>query len=108
MSLSGEVDAGLSEPTGRYVVVLADSVHGDEKAMTAALRSVGAANVSSASDFADNAVDMDQAGDADALLLPNLGVAVVPADQESKTQRVLAYLVGNATRTSAGLEPSRR
>jgi hypothetical protein len=30
------------------------------------------------------------------------------ADQENKTQRVLAYLVGNVTRTSAGLEPSRR
>jgi hypothetical protein len=30
------------------------------------------------------------------------------ADQENKTQRVLTYLVGNATRTSAGLEPNRR
>jgi subtilisin family serine protease len=105
MSLPGEFGAGqpngmearpmsngLSEPTGRYVVVLADSVHGDEKAMTAALRSVGAANVSSASDFADNAVDMEQAGDADALLLPNLGVAVVPGDPDQ-----LASLIATAS-----------
>ena len=101
MSLPGEFGAGqpngmeatpmsngLSEPTGRYVVVLADSVHGDEKAMTAALRSVGAANVSSASDFADNAVDMDQAGDADALLLPNLGGTRRPGKQDPTRARL--------------------
>jgi len=92
MSLPGKAGAELSEPTGRYVVVLADSVHGDEKAMTAALRSVGAANVSSASDFTDNAVDMEQASDADALLLPKLGVAVVPGDPDQ-----LASLIATAS-----------
>jgi subtilisin family serine protease len=74
---------GLSEPTGRYVVVLADSVHGDEGAMTSTLRSItGVSNITSASDFADGAVNMEQASDADALLLPRLGVAVLPAESD--------------------------
>src|SRR5918912_2433314 len=74
---------GLSEPTGRYIVVLADSVHGDEGAMTSALRSIaGVSNITSASDFADGAVNMEQANGADALLLPRLGVAIVPAESD--------------------------
>lgn len=69
---------GLSEPTGRYVVVLAEGVHGDQSAMTTALQSVdGVSEITSASDFADHAVDMAQAGDADALLFPALGIAVM-------------------------------
>lgn len=69
---------GLSEPTGRHVVVLAEGVHGDQSAMTTALQSVeGISEIISASDFADHAVDMAQAGDADALLFPALGIAVV-------------------------------
>jgi subtilisin len=74
---------GLNEPTGRYVVVLADSVHGDEAAMTTALRSIaGISNIASASDFTDGAVDMEQIGDADAVLLPELGLAIVPAEPD--------------------------
>jgi subtilisin len=68
----------LNEPTGRYVVVLADAVHGDEAAMIAALQSAaGLSTITSASDFADGAVELEQAGDADATLLPALGIAVV-------------------------------
>src|SRR5262249_44607127 len=77
--MSGE----LSEPTGRYVVLLADGVYGDEAAMTATLRSIaGVSNIASASNFADGASNMEQAGDADARLLPNLGVAIMPAESD--------------------------
>lgn len=68
----------LSNPTGRYVVVLADNVLGDEAASAAALLSVaGISNVASAADVDDGAFDMEQ---ADALLFPKLGVAMVAGE----------------------------
>jgi subtilisin family serine protease len=68
---------------GRYVVVLADGVHGDEKAMSAALRSLaGVSTLTSVRDFADGAVNMEQARDADALLLPTLGLALMSAEPD--------------------------
>lgn len=75
---SAPIPDRFSEPTGRYVVVLADSVHGDEAAMITTLRSIaGLSTITSASDFTDSAINMQQAGDADALLLPKLGLAIV-------------------------------
>jgi hypothetical protein len=49
---------GLSEPTGRHVVVLADAVQEDEATITAALQSVaGVLTIANASDFADGGVE---------------------------------------------------
>ena len=73
----------LGAPTGRYVVVLADDVQGDETATAEALRSVaGVANVARSSDFAAGALDVDQAESADAMVFSELGVAVVSADPD--------------------------
>jgi len=64
--------------TGRYLVLFADNVRTDESAMMSALSSApGVSNVISTSDFADNALDAEQAEGADAQLFPNLGAAVV-------------------------------
>ncbi|MGH8880962.1 MAG: S8 family serine peptidase [Stackebrandtia sp.] len=73
----------MPDGTGRYVLVLADAVHGDEKTMRAALKSVaGISSVASATDFADGAVDVAQTGNADATLFPALGIAVVGGDPD--------------------------
>jgi subtilisin family serine protease len=69
---------GTSATTGRYVVVLSDGVFGDEAGMATTLRSVaGVSNLASATDFADNAVDLKQVENADAILFPALGAAVI-------------------------------
>ncbi|MGH3925097.1 MAG: S8 family serine peptidase, partial [Pseudonocardiaceae bacterium] len=68
---------GLSEPTGRYLVVLADALQRDEEAMSAALRSVaGISDIVHASDFPEG-VELTQIDDTTALLFPQLGVAVM-------------------------------
>jgi hypothetical protein len=71
--------------------------------MSAALRSVvGVSNITSASDFADGAVNMAQAGDGDTLLLPKLGVAVVAGEPDRLAS--LTAAVGGDERIEA-IEP---
>jgi subtilisin family serine protease len=61
--------------------VLSDDVHGDEAALTTAVREVaGAASIASTSDFTEGALDVEQALAADAAVFPELGLAVVSAD----------------------------
>lgn len=70
-----------SAGTGRYVLVFSDDVHGDEAALTTAVREVaGAASIASTSDFTARALDVEQALTADATMFPELGLAVVSAD----------------------------
>lgn len=95
ISMPGEYGAGhvngancamsdeFSEPTGRYVVVLADNVLGDEAASRSALQSVaGISNVLSARDFRDGAINIEESRDADATLFPTLGIAVVAGEPD--------------------------
>jgi subtilisin len=80
---NGAMSDELSEPTGRYVVVLADNVLGDEAASKTALQSVaGVSDILSASDFSDSAINIEQARDADAILFPTLGIAVVAGEPD--------------------------
>lgn len=80
---NGAMSDELSEPTGRYVVVLADRVLGDEGASKAALQSVaGISDVLSARDFRDGAINIEESRDADATLFPTLGIAVLAGDPE--------------------------
>lgn len=72
---------GHSEPTGHYLVVLADALQGDAEAMSEALRSVaGVSDIARASDFSEG-VGLAQLGDL-ALLFPQLGVAVVAGEPD--------------------------
>ena len=100
------VDGAMSgEPTGRYVVVLADNVLGDEGASKSALQSVaGVSNVASARDFPDSAVNIEQARDADAILFPALGIAVMAGEPDRLAS--LTAAVGGDDRIEA-VEPER-
>ncbi|HEV7452831.1 MAG TPA: S8 family serine peptidase [Pseudonocardiaceae bacterium] len=94
-----------SEPTGRYVVVFADNVLGDESASTAALQSIaGVSNVLSARDFRDGGINIEEARDADATLFPTIGVAVVAGDPDRLAS--LTAAVGGDDRIEA-VEPER-
>jgi hypothetical protein len=94
-----------SEPTGRYVVVFADNLLGDESASTAALQSIaGVSNVLSARDFRDGGINIEEARDADATLFPTLGVAVVAGDPDRLAS--LTAAVGGDDRIEA-VEPER-
>ncbi len=69
------------ETTGRFVVTFSDEVHGDPGVIAQALESMaGVSSVASTLDFDSGAVDVDEAGAADATVFAELGVAVVSAD----------------------------
>jgi subtilisin family serine protease len=69
---------GRAETTGRWVVTFADE---DEADPEATLRSAGVAHVASSRDFAEQALDVGQAQAGDAVVLAELGVAVVSAER---------------------------
>ncbi|WP_254506726.1 S8 family serine peptidase [Anatilimnocola floriformis] len=76
-SMVGDATAG--EYTGKYLVLLRADV--SEKKATEAIKSAcGASDVCSASSFANSAVDMEQADQADILYLDEIKVAVVDVD----------------------------
>jgi subtilisin family serine protease len=103
--INGAMSDELSQPTGRYVVVLADNVLGDEAASTAALQSVaGVSNVLSARDFRDGGINIEEARDADATLFPAIGIAVVAGDPDRLAS--LTAAVGGDDRIEA-VEPER-
>ncbi len=67
--------------TGRYVVVFDESVQGDPQAMSEVLQSTaGVSDVVSPLDFDDAALDAQAAEDAEAVVFPELGVAVVSGE----------------------------
>ena len=68
---------GTAQTTGRWVVTFADE---DEADPEATLRSVGISHVASSRDFAEQALDVGQAQAGDAVVLAELGVAVVSAE----------------------------
>jgi subtilisin family serine protease len=71
----------MGETTGRFVVTFSDEVEGDSGEITQALESVaGVSSVASTLDFESGALDVDEAGAADATVFAELGVAVVSAD----------------------------
>lgn len=71
------------EYTGRSIVIMAPGAHPDEESMVQTLRSfAGASSIASSSDFAHEALVMDEVGEADATLFPHLGLAVVPSDAD--------------------------
>lgn len=81
--VNGAMSDELSEPTGRYLVVLADRVLGDEGASKAALQSIaGVSNIASARDFRDGGINIEESRDADATLFPMLGIAVVAGEPD--------------------------
>ena len=69
------------ETTGRFVVTFSDEVQGDPGVIRQALESMaGISSVASTLDFESGALDVDEAGAADATVFAELGVAVVSAD----------------------------
>lgn len=71
--------AGVTQTTGRYVVVFADA----DTDSSEALRTIaGVSAVASSRDFDDQALDMAEAAGAEAVALQELGIAVVAADPE--------------------------
>ena len=73
---------GIAETTGRWVVTFADD---DEADPEATLRSGGMSHVASSRDFAEQALDVGQAQAGDAVVLAELGVAVVSAEPSQVT-----------------------
>jgi len=73
---------GTAETTGRWVVTFADE---DEADLEATLRGAGVSHVASSRDFAEQAVDVGQAQGGDAVVLAELGVAVVSAEPAQVT-----------------------
>jgi len=79
----GPPNGSQPEYTGRSIVVMEPGAHPDEESMARTLRSfAGTSSIASSSDFAHQAMVMDQVGDADAVLFPRLGLAVVPGDAD--------------------------
>lgn len=71
----------VGQTTGRFVVTFSDDVHGDPSVAAEALESVaGVSSVASTLDFESGALDVEEAGAADAIVFSELGVAVVSAD----------------------------
>ena len=73
---------GMAETTGRWVVTFADE---DEADPEATLRSAGVAHVANSRDFAEQALDVGQTQAGDAVVLAELGVAVVSAEPAQLT-----------------------
>lgn len=87
---AGSMSEELSEPTGRYLVVLADALHGDEGAMITTLRSVaGVSDIMRAGDVSEDA-ESEQFGDTTARLFAQLGVAVVTGGPERLARLIVA------------------
>src|SRR5690349_8883150 len=73
---------GTAETTGRWVVTFADE---DEADLEATLRGAGVSHVASSRDFAEQVLDVGQAQAGDAVVLAELGVAVVSAEPAQVT-----------------------
>jgi subtilisin len=104
---SGNGADGLAQvsPTGRYVMVFNDDVHGNDAATAEALRSVaGVTNIASTRDFAAGVLDVEQANAADATVFAELGVAVVAANPDQATRLATA---GAADARIVAVEPER-
>jgi subtilisin len=89
----GDVDGALSEflseessePTGRYVLTLADNVTGDENAINAALQSVaGVSNIVASRELSEGGTELQEMADSDAILYPTLGIALVTGAQDDR------------------------
>jgi subtilisin len=80
--ISPPIDGG-AQTTGRFLVVYKDSVMGAPKEAERGLRdAAGIRNMVSAADYDDNVVESRTASEADAVYFPELGVAVVSADND--------------------------
>lgn len=67
--------------TGRSILVMEPAAHPDEESMVRTVRSfTGTSSIASASDFGHHAMTMEEVGDEDATLFPNMALAVVPGD----------------------------
>ncbi|WP_030338387.1 S8 family serine peptidase [Streptomyces sp. NRRL S-1022] len=87
----GEVDGALSEylrgeagePTGRYVLTLADDVVGDANAMRATCQSLaGVSNVVESRELSEGAAELQELTESEAVLYPTLGLAVVASAED--------------------------
>jgi subtilisin family serine protease len=74
---------GIAETTGRWVVTFADN--GNEADAESTLRTAGVSHVANSRDFAEQALDVAQAQAGDAVVLAELGVAVVSAEPAQMT-----------------------
>lgn len=96
MTSPQQPNGGQPEYTGRSILVMEPGAHPDEESLARTVRSfTGTTSIASSSDFGHHAMVMDQVGDEDATLYPNLGLAVVPGG----TDRVAA--LQNAAATDA-------
>ena len=86
------------QPTGRSIVVFRDDVVDDNRgAAIKALKSVaGVSAVASAADYDNAAMDAQEATEGDAVFFPELGVAVVNADDSQLEALVSVASDGNS------------
>ncbi|MCD2193697.1 S8 family serine peptidase [Actinomycetospora endophytica] len=83
MTSPQQLNPGRPEYTGRSILVMELDAHPDEESLARTVRSfAGTSSIASSSDFGHHAMVMDQIGDEDATLFPNLGLAVVPGGAE--------------------------
>jgi subtilisin family serine protease len=95
--------AGI-ETTGRFLVVLADDSVGDAKRCVDTLKSVaGITRVATSDEYEENAVDVAEASDADAVVFTTLGVAVLARDGDRA--KLLAAASGDEGARILSVEP---
>lgn len=73
-TVSALEEAAAPETTGRYLVILREDAFEEGVSQ---LRTAAGMRLASAADFAESAVDFEALADADALLLPEIGAALV-------------------------------
>ncbi|GAB3848573.1 S8 family peptidase [Dactylosporangium cerinum] len=82
-ALAGHLPGEAGEPTGRYVLTLADDVVGDANTMRATLQSVaGVSNVVESGELSEGGAELQELTDSDAVLYPKLGIAVVTGAED--------------------------
>jgi len=93
--------AAISGTTGRYLALFREGATTDA---TSVLAKTASMRVTSAAEFKDSAFNLQDLGDADALVLPELGVAVLSV--EPRQLQILSQEAGE-TRPILAVEPER-
>lgn len=101
MLLSALERGDESLQTGRYIVTYADNA---QEETTAHLKALGL-RTADARDFTDQAASVEDVGDADVLMLPEIGVAVISAEAAGERSARLQESVAASDQPIAAYEP---
>lgn len=86
-------DSSRSEETGRYIITFRDEAVAEG---SRSLSNIAGLRTTNASEFGDSAVSFDALGGADALVLPELGLAVVVAEPDQIDRLQMSNAAENA------------